>query len=171
MLLLALLLAACGGASETAPAEESTEELTTETTNQPAELEGASMDSCVTAVRFPNAVTAEQDVEPGFSGDLNKFEGEGDNQVQLVHSFDNGKLTATRFLTPTGALVQEYFYRCQSFHGLMKFYHPNGNLGQAIPFRYGRRHGTGFMYDTLGTMVETALFRNDSLIGTPTPVK
>ena len=67
---LMVLLYACGGSAETPPADDGKE-----VTEAPAELDAGSVDSCVTAIRFPNAITTEQAVASGYTGEKNITEG------------------------------------------------------------------------------------------------
>lgn len=122
------------------------------------------IDSCKNAVKFPNAKMTEQMVKSDFTGDLNNYWGEDTSRIDFKHTFRNGELIQSKFYYYNGFVEEEYNYKCQSLHGEIRYYYKNGKLSKVIPYRYGRREGTGLLYDTLGVLLQKVIFENDSIV-------
>jgi uncharacterized membrane protein len=137
----------------------------TPTTNKKAEIELS--DSCKNAVKFPNAEMTEKMVKSNFTGDLNNYWGDDKTKLDIKHTFKNGELIQSRFYYENGQVQEEYFFKCQSIHGSIKFYYEDGKLKSFIPYSYGRKEGKALLYDSLGNLKESVFFRNDSMIGSP----
>lgn len=121
-------------------------------------------DSCAFAIKFPNAKMTEKMVEADFSGDLNNYMDEEKKMLDIKHTFENGELLRSKFYYQNGVVQEEFNFRCQSIHGAVKYFHKNARLARTIPYRFGRREGEGYSYDSLGSIQEKAVFRGDSLI-------
>ena len=125
------------------------------------------LDSCKTAVKFPNAKITEQQVNDNYTGDLNNYWGDDTTKLDIKHTFVNGELIQSKFYYENGRVQEEYNFKCQSLHGEVKYFYENGKIGKVIPHLFGRRDGTGFIYDTLGIIRQKVIFKNDSIIGEP----
>ena len=125
------------------------------------------IDSCETAVKFPNAIMVEKQVNPNYTGDLNNYWGDDTTKLDIKHVFVNGKLTQSMFYFENGQVQEEFNFKCQSLHGEVKYYYSNGKIGKVIPHKYGRKEGVGLIYDTLGVIRQKVIFQNDSIIGEP----
>lgn len=127
-------------------------------------------DSCKTAVPFANAGMYDAMAKQNFSGHLDNYWGDDTTRLDFRHTFKNGELVQSTFYYYSGQVQEEYSFKCGSLHGDAKTYYENGQLARMIPHRYGRKHGTGLLYDSLGTLIEKVIFENDSVIGkAPSP--
>ena len=122
------------------------------------------IDSCKTAITFPNALLSEEMIESNYTGELNNYWGEDTSKLDFKHVFKDGNLVESIFYFENGEVNEKYHFKCHSLHGRCEFYHKNGQLSKIIPFRYCRREGVGIQYDSLGNEVSRVTFRNDSII-------
>lgn len=132
--------------------------------NPTAPNDANGVDSCSTAVTFPNAVLTEKMVDPNYSGDLNNYVGNDTTKLDIKHTFQDGKLVQTKFYYINGNVQEEYHFRCQSLHGDVKLFFENGKVQQIIPYHFGKREGTGTLYDSTGSVIQRVIFENDSII-------
>lgn len=125
------------------------------------------LDSCKTAVKFPNAKLIEQQVNDSYTGDINNYWGDDTTKLDIKHTFVNGELIQSKFYYENGRVQEEYNFKCQSLHGEVKYFYENGKIGEVIPYLFGRKDGTECIYDTLGIIRQKVIFKNDSIIGEP----
>jgi len=121
-------------------------------------------DNCTNAVEYENAIYAEQLVAESYTGELKNYMGEDTTRIDFIHEYDKGQIKHSTFYYYNGHKQEEYWFQCRSLHGDIKFYHENGELAILIPYVYGRRDGEGYMYDSLGTVLQKVVFKNDSIL-------
>lgn len=122
-------------------------------------------DSCAIAQKYENAQVAESLVDKNYSGELNNYMGNDKTKLDFKHVYKNGKLVKSYFYYLNQKVQEEYSFLCGSLHGLQKWYYEDGALAKVVPYSYGYRNGVGQLYNKSGILVQTATFRNDSLIG------
>lgn len=122
------------------------------------------VDSCENALVYQNAIYAEQMVDPTYTGELKNYMGEDTTRIDFIHEYDKGQIKHSTFYYFNGNKQEEYWFECRSLHGNILYYHENGEVAMSIPFQYGRRDGEGFMYDSIGTVLQKVVFTNDSII-------
>jgi antitoxin component YwqK of YwqJK toxin-antitoxin module len=127
--------------------------------------EPKAFDSCTIALKFGNALHYEDMVKANYTGQLNNYRGDDTTKLDYTHFFEEGKLIRTLFYYEDGSIQEEYTFKCQSLHGIQKWFYPNGTLAKTIPYSYGHRSGTGLLYEKDGTVYQRVHFRNDSIIG------
>jgi antitoxin component YwqK of YwqJK toxin-antitoxin module len=122
------------------------------------------IDSCEIALKFPGANTAETGVSKNYTGEIKKYFSDDKTKIELKHIFENGSLVKSLFYYANQKIQAEFSFKCGAYHGVQKWYHENGNLKKIIPYSYGYKNGTGFVYDAANHLMRKALFRNDSIL-------
>lgn len=122
------------------------------------------IDSCEIALKFPSAKTAETGVAPNYTGEIKRYFGNDKTKMEVTHIFENGSLVKSIFYYENQKIQAEFSFKCSAYHGIQKWYHENGNLKKIIPYSYGYKNGTGFVYDASNRLIKKAFFRNDSTL-------
>jgi hypothetical protein len=121
-------------------------------------------DSCAIAVKYEGARIAEAMVGGNYSGEMNNYMGTDKSKIDFKHVYKDGKIVKSYFYYVNQHLQEEYSFLCGSLHGLQKWYYENGKLAKVIPYSYGYRNGIAQVFDSTGNLLQTATFKNDSLV-------
>ena len=78
---------------------------------------------------------------------------------------DEGADAARIFYAPDGTIVEEQHFIGGSPHGSHKRYHPNGQLAEAVFYRYGKREGDVATYNDDGEQVAGGRYEGGQPIG------
>lgn len=58
-------------------------------------------------------------------------------KLDIKHTFKDGELLPTRFYHKNRKVQEEYTFKCQSLHGVIKYYYEDGSLAQTnTPYPY-----------------------------------